>query len=186
MVTGRSAADRRPAFMLEVLLASYHRLRARQIRLDRQPSCDIRGRPTFQRCCHSNTKPARSSRRRPIPATLCRRRKRSCFTNIFLRSSRIFEEIERPRSPPRVARARACRWAVDRVQRGFGATRLWLQHLEEITLRIARCIVDVGGRIASVACSTQADSPETLLTLVRMLSADEDIPAMVYSARRAC
>src|SRR4030095_10634726 len=55
---------------------------------------------------------------------------------------------------------------------GFGR-----EHLEEVTLRIARCIVDIGGRVTFGGMLNSTGLTETLLTLVRIMSAEDDAPS---------
>ena len=163
--------------MLEVLLGSYHRLRARRI----QPA---NGRhviswtpdvPTLLSLQHQAGEPVKEVvyPGHALPQTELQSL-RDQFTALELRT---FEETERPPDQaPAVTSERVVGLSTafneDLGPLGFGR-----EHLEEVTLRIARCIVDVGGRIAFGGMLNSSGLTETLLTLVRTLSADDDAPS---------
>ena len=160
--------------MLEVLLGSYHRLRARRI-------TGAKGRhviswtpdlPTLSSLLGQIGEPVTEIvyPGHALPQTDLQSL-REYFSGIKLRT---FEETERPPdATPRITGERVVGLSTafneDLGPLGFGH-----EHLEEITLRIARCIVDVGGRIAFGGMLNSSGLTETLLTLVRTLSADDD------------
>ena len=163
--------------MLEVLLGSYHRLRARRI----EPAAgrhviswtpDVPTLLSLQRLAGEAVAeivyPGHA-----LPETELQSL-REHFAGVELRT---FEETERPSDRrPSIAADRVVGLSTafneDLGPLGFGR-----EHLEEITLRIARCIVDVGGRIAFGGMLNSSGLTETLLTLVRTLSADDDAPS---------
>jgi hypothetical protein len=160
--------------MLEVLLGSYHRLRARRIKEEkgRQVISWTPDLPTLSSLLRQIDEPVTEIvyPGHALPQTDLRSL-REHFAGVRLRT---FEETERPKdATPRVAGERVVGLSTafneDLGPLGFGR-----EHLEEITLRIARCIVDVGCRIAFGGMLNSSGLTETLLTLVRTLSADDD------------
>jgi hypothetical protein len=173
--------------MLEVLLSSYHRLRARQIEpadgrhvISWAPdvptllSLQYHAKHTMREIAYPG---------HALPETEAQPL-REYFPGLKLRT---FEQVER--APERLTKPAHGR--VVGVSTAFnedlGSLGLGREHLEEISLRIARCIVDVGGRIAFGGMLNSSGLTETLLTMVRSLSADDDAtpgPPRVLSYQR--
>jgi hypothetical protein len=162
--------------MLEVLLAGYHRLRAR--RVPRAPgrhaiswTPDLPTVLMLQRAaktpiaeiCHPGHGLPESDAR-----TL-----RNAFPAVRVRT---FEAVEEPAPPGPPLNGQPIG-----LSSGFndelGALGLGREHLEEATVRIGRCIVESGGAIAFGGMLRSSGLAETLLTLARTLTTDEDSPA---------
>jgi hypothetical protein len=160
--------------MLEVLLSSYHRLRARQIEPtdSRQVISWTPDVPTLlslqqqaDQIVQEVAYPGHA-----LPATEAQLL-REYFPALQLRT---FEEIERPPEPVASRAHERVVGLSTAFNEDLGLLGFGREHLEEITLRIARCIVDVGGRIAFGGVLNSNGLTETLLTLVRTLTADDD------------
>ncbi|HZJ66599.1 MAG TPA: TIR domain-containing protein [Kofleriaceae bacterium] len=163
--------------MLEVLLGNYHRLRARRIAAapGRHVISWIPDVPTLlelQRAAGGRIAevvyPGHGLPRTEIES-LAR-----LFPSLALRT---FEQVERSARRSPAARAHAVRGRVVGLSAGFhdalGALGLGREHIEEITLRIARCILEVGGRIAFGGMLNTSGLTETLLTLARTVTGDD-------------
>jgi len=160
--------------MLEVLLGSYHRLRARRIapkdgRHVISWTPDLPTLLSLQRQADDAVTevvyPGHA-----LPQTELRSL-REHFAGVELRT---FEETERPSDPHPSMPAERVVGLSTAFNEDLGPLGFGREHLEEVTLRIARCIVDAGGRIAFGGMLNSSGLTETLLTLVRTLSADDD------------
>jgi hypothetical protein len=160
--------------MLEVLLGSYHRLRARAV-----PSAE--GRHVIS---WSPDVLTLMSLKRALPTPIREivypgyalpqadaQTLHAAFPDIELRT---FEEVERGTAIPVGTIAAgivglSAGFHEDLGQLGFGS-----EHLEEVTLRVARCVIEAGGRLGFGGMVGRSGLMDTLLTLVRTLSTDDD------------
>jgi hypothetical protein len=163
--------------MLEVLLGAYHRLRARQIE-PAEGRQVISWTPDVPTLLSLQQQAGEIVQQVAYPGHALPETEAQLLREYFpALQLRTFEEVERPPHPITLrARERVVGLSTafneDLAPLGFGR-----EHLEEVTLRIARCIVDVGGRIAFGGMLNSSGLTETLLTLVRTLSADDDAPS---------
>lgn len=162
--------------MLEVLLNSYHRLRARRIepKPGRHVICWTPDVPTLlalQREAEMAKLPLAEViyPGHALPQTDLQAL-RDLFPAVTLST---FEEIERPWER-RVGTTDHVVGLSSAFNEDLGGLGLGKEHLEEVTLRIARCIVESGGRIAFGGMLNSNRLTGTLLTLVRTLSSDGD------------
>lgn len=159
--------------MLEVLLVGYHRLRAGAV-----PSAPGRhviswtpdlptllalkqaARTTIREIVypgHELPQPELAALRSALPGA----------------ELRTFENVERHAVSGRPLADRAVGLSAG-YNEDLGRLGLGREHLEEITLRIARCAIEAGGRLVFGGMLGSSGLTETLLTLVRSLSGDDD------------
>jgi hypothetical protein len=164
--------------MLEVVLTSYHRLRAR--RVPQAPgrhviawTPDLSTLLALQRAAGDRLgEVAYPGYRLPqieLDAL------RHAFPGLQLRT---FEDVE---SPPELPARPIGPWVVG-LSTGYnddlGRLGMGREHLEELTLRVARCVIEAGARIAFGGMLDTSGLTETLLTLVRTLTSDDhDTPS---------
>lgn len=162
--------------MLEILLSSYHRLRARRV-----PPVGGRHVISWTPDAISLLELQRAASE-PVeevlyPGYALPEAERQTLAQL-LPDLRLRTLEDAASSAPVLPRA-----AVDRVvglSTGFnddlGRLGLGTEHLEEITLRVAHCVVEAGGRVAFGGMLRSSGLAETLLTLARSLSVDDDSP----------
>lgn len=160
--------------MLEVLLGSYHRLRARTV-----PAGPERHVIAWTPDIPSLLALLRTART-PVcevvyPGHALPRTEREGLRDAFPQLQLLtFEEADRdPIRSGRAIEGRTIGLSVG-YNEDLGRLGLGREHLEEITLRIARCVIEAGGRLAFGGMLGSSGLTETLLTLVRALRGDDD------------
>jgi hypothetical protein len=163
--------------MLEVLLGGYHQLRARQVAsLDGRQV--ISWTPDVPTLLSLQQQAGEIVQQVVYPGHALPETEAQLLREYFPALQLCtFEEIERPPEPIASRAHERVVGLSTAFNEELGPLGLGREHLEEVTLRIARCIVDVGGRIAFGGMLNSSGLTETLLTLVRTLSADDDAPA---------
>lgn len=163
--------------MLEVLLGNYHRLRARRI-------AGARGRhviswmPDVPTLLELQREAGGRIDEVVYPGHGLPRTELESLTRLFPSLTLMtFEQAERPTRRSPAARVDAIGGRVVGLSAGFhdalGALGFGREHFEEITLRIARCILEAGGRIAFGGMLNSSGLTETLLTLARTVTGDD-------------
>jgi hypothetical protein len=162
--------------MLEVLLGSYHRLRARRIEAKEGRHViswtpDV---PTLLALQHESAKAQLPLSEVIYPGHALPQTDLQSLRELFPAVTlHTFEETERPWER-RISEIEPVVGLSSAFNEDLGVLGLGQEHLEEITLRIARCIVEAGGRIAFGGMLNSNRLTGTLLTLVRTLSSDGD------------
>lgn len=167
------AAGALDLLMLEVLLAGYHRLRAREVPalpgrhvVSWTPDLPTllalqRQAPDVVEVCHPG---------HALPKTDSQSLRQAFPAMRFL----TFEEAEQPNVLP----ARALAGRLIGLSTGYnedlGSLGLGREHLEEATLRVARCLVEGGATLAFGGLLDTSGLTETLLTLVRTITGNDD------------
>lgn len=160
--------------MLEVVLSSYHRLRARLVppKSGRHViawSPDATSLLALQRVAEERIKEV------VYPGHALPETERRGLAHLFPDIAFItFEDsASTAASSATVAASRVVGLSIG-FNPDLGPLGLGREHVEEITLRIARAVVEAGGRIAFGGMLGSSGLTETLLTLVRTLSTDDD------------
>lgn len=170
--------------MLEVLLGSYHRLRAREVppaegRHVISWTPDLATLLALQRAAGPGLAevayPGHALPEAEAEAL------RQAFPDLRLRT---FEDVEAGLDlPPRPIAERVVGLSLG-THPDLDLLGLGREHLDEITLRVARCVVEAGGRIAFGGMVRSSGLTETLLTLARTLTTDDDSPGAATPVAR--
>lgn len=162
--------------MLEVLLSSYHRLRARQV-----PPAEgrhvISWTPDAISLLQLQREAGTAVDEVVYPGDALpeveRRELVQLFPKLRLQTFEDTAAVSAASTGVAVGRLVGLSSGFNSDLGGLGMGR---EHFEEITLRVARCVVEVGGRIAFGGMLRTSGLTETLLTLVRTVVADDGRP----------
>jgi len=170
------ALDTVDLLMLEILLGSYHRLRARQVPSEAGRHViswtpDAVSLLALRRCAGERIDEV------VYPGNALPETERQALAQLFpdLRLTTFEDAAATSVASPRAAAGRIVGLSIG-FNDELGSLGLGNEHLEEITLRVARCVLEAGGRIAFGGMLRSSGLTETLLTLARSLSADDDTP----------
>ncbi len=168
------ALDTIDLLMLEVVLNSYHRLRARLVK-------PTPGRHVINWAPDPTSLLAlQRAAEEPIaevvyPGNALPEVERRTLAHLFPKIAlRTFEDAASTcLLPPTTASGRLVGLSIG-FNPDVGPRGLGREHVEEITLRVARAVVEAGGRLAFGGMIGSSGITDTLLTLVRTLDTDDD------------